>query len=659
MPTIIQPKQKLTLETIFRVLSLNFCIFILAIITLAFFDYLNRTTIITAVLFFGIFSLFYIRKRIKNTKWFTPKREYIAILIILLVVVINSFFWHDLPKGRDPMAYLASAIEISENGGLTFQDDLANPYPPFRELTDSVFISQFLPAYSVYLSIFITLSGIGSLFLANAILLFFALIAIFYTVKSFSNHKTGIGAVLLISSFYSIIWFTRTTDVEILSLFLIWCGIWFFVRGYQNNDYKSLIFGLAFFSLNLLTRGEAFLFFIMYILALTAVLLSDKWESKESHRRQSFYAIFSLWGIVLFIWYLIKFRANYFADIGTEYIENILQFKNLETLIIIIFLLLLLLFVYILLRLFSLNPQTIRKTNYILVFLLSLGYLIYNYLVINSQVSIDWNDLKLYYLTQVFLRYYILLLLPIILYGFYKKHFDKGINRVIFILLPTLIFFLHPGIAVDHPWFMRRFIVTFIPLIYILLAISIRKIKYLKNVAFITFLLLLVVNFSLAWPISFFINHQQVDQELEEFASKFSSNDIVLFQPGWGWQQWSYALHFIYGLNVLPNANGYDHDEFLEIIDNYDNIYIVSPIEPYIYPYFPKSELTKLFEYNLSYKNLESSFDLTNYILEEGSDMDINIINNEFKTIPPSNITESSYNLFIYEFPRNELKNYQ
>lgn len=659
MPTIIQPKQKLTLETVFRVLSLNFCVFILTIVTLAFFDYLNRISIIISVLFFVVFSLLYLRKRIRNTKWFTPKREYIAILIILLVVVINSFFWHDLPKGRDPMAYLASAVEISENGGLTFQDDLANPYPPFRELTDSVFISQFLPAYSVYLSIFITLGNIDSLFLANAILLFFALIAIFYTVKSFSNHKTGIGAVLLISSFYSIIWFTRTTDVEILSLFLIWCGVWFFVSGYQKNDYKSLIFGLAFFSLNLLTRGEAFLFFIMYILALTAVLLSDKWESKKSHRRQSFFAITSLWGIVLFGWYLIKFRANYFADIGTEYVENILQFKNLETLIIIIFLLLLLLFVYILLRLFNLNPQSIRKINYILIFLLSLGYLIYNYLTINSQVTTDWNNLKLYYLTQVFLRYYILLLLPIILYGFYNKYFNKGIKWIIFILLPTLIFFLHPGIAVDHPWFMRRFIVTFIPLIFILLAIGISKIKFIKHAIFVTFLLFLVINFSIAWPISFFTNHEQVDQGLEGFASNFSSNDIVLFQPGWGWQQWSYALHFIYGLNVLPNANGYDLDEFLRIIDNYDNIYIVSTIEPYIYPYFPKTELTKEFEYNLSYDNLDSSFDLTNYILEEGSSMDINFINEEFKSIPPSNIIESSYDLIIYKFPRHELKNYQ
>ena len=98
-----------------------------------------------------------------------------------------------------------------------------------------------------------------------------------------------------------------------------------------------------------------------------------------------------------------------------------------------------------------------------------------------------------------------------------------------------------------------------------------------------------------------FVENDGVTADLESFSANFDEHDLILLQPDWQWQQWSYALHFIYGLDILPNTRGFDRDEFNNLLTDYENIYIISDNEPYSYPYFPDASLELVNEASLEY----------------------------------------------------------
>jgi hypothetical protein len=218
-----------------------------------------------------------------------------------------------------------------------------------------------------------------------------------------------------------------------------------------------------------------------------------------------------------------------------------------------------------------------------------------------------------------------------------------------FIFSPVLIFFKTPQFSPDHPWFMKRFYATVIPFLIIFSCIVLKKvIKDKKGVYTIT-LILIIINLSISLPILAFKENQGVNKQLEYLSNNFDNMDLVLMKPGWQWQKWGYSLHYAYGLNVLPNVNGYKEKDFPEILKKYNNIYIISDQRFNIYPGYEDNNMKYLYDWKLNYAYLEKKDWFNNYIYSNNESLRINKLKEGLKNIPPQKIKENEEIYYIFQ----------
>jgi len=647
----------MTAESFFRRIFLAAILFLNLNLGLAIFGYFKLNLIIFSLIFFFLtLVLYFAFKTFIKEKIEISKFEILIIIIITFITLFNVLFHHEMPRGRDDMAYIAASAELVGSGSLSFNDLLSYPYHPFRNLGGDTFTSRFLPGYTTYLAIFYILFGSQSIFWANALLIFPSLLIIYFLGKELSNRKTGLISVLLISTFYTFFWFPRRTISENLLMFLLLFGSWLTVYAFKKKRAGYFFLALPVFSFSILVRGEAIGYLITFLLILSLGLIKFKKEIKNNLQ-------FIIPGTILFLTNLYLFKS--YGDLyGTGYIDYVIKNANNAlwfiwgldylTLFFILLGIILLFIVYYLYKnkFFIIKESKIakfRNIGLLFTFLLFMGYEIFALYQFKSNEYIKWNFFDNQYVFFSFIKYYLIIYVGIIFYGIYKKYYSKIVYALVFILSPTFIFFKSPHIAPDHPWFMRRFYPVIIPLFIILASIVLVKIFKDKKKIYTVVLILIITNFSISIPIVAFKENQGVEEQLEDLAGKFNETDLVLMEPGWQWQQWGYALHYVYNVNILPNVDEYKKDNFLDLLKKYNKVYIISTKRYNIYPGYEDNHLKYLHEWNLKYSYLERDSWLTYYIDNNREKLEIRKLKEGLKNIPPQKINQTEETYYVFE----------
>ena len=635
-------------------------------LTLAFFSILNISGLILLAIF-GLFNYFAISglflltvlgilyslrglftNKTGQSKGFN-KKEGLVILAILALVIINGLFHHHLPRGRDDMAYIATAVKISESHSLKFQDELSYPFPPFRQIaSDDVFTSRFAPGYSTYLSLFYSIGDLKLLFWANVPLLFLTLLSIFYIGKSLYSRKVGIVACLLFFVFFSTIWFTRRTNSEILFMAVFWSGIWMFLYGWQKNKINWLLASLTCFTLNILVRPEG----IIYLLPLVVILpiLIIKRKILRHRGKNLFLSVLTglsiLVNIGLFIAYLKLYGSDYYNEVITASMGSLPSLKNV---------LLVILGISLFLVAYFIKNIYFKVSLLVVMFLGAIFYIIdYHNFLVNYEFT-SWSKLEPYYIFQSFNKYLLIPFILLALLGFFFKLFNSKTYVLIILAAPSLVFVISPGIALDHPWFMRRFISVLIPLIFILFSVVLYRFTRQNSKYFYYFsVIFFLINFSVSLPILGFQENQGVEKQLQSLADKFDEDDVIFMEPDWQWQQWAYALHYVYGLRVVPRLDNIPPAKITSLIAESNNIYVMAGSQYYRHPLFENNQYHFIDTFRIKYQILAREADLTHHARTLENELKIDFVRDELANLPPKNIDRADYGFYIFQVERIE-----
>ncbi|MCX6764041.1 MAG: glycosyltransferase family 39 protein [Candidatus Moranbacteria bacterium] len=462
----------------------------------------------------------------------TYSREIILVGIALLAISFWFAYFSEptVFTGRDQGSFAETAIQIVKNKSLNFsfpvEKEFFNVYGPGKALNFPGFAytqggklaTQFPLGYSLWLAFFYAIFGLKGFAIANALTFFIFALFFYLLARLYLNLYPALTALLLILSSFVFAWIVKFTLSENLALALIWPGLYFFARFYKDEKKRFLSAAIVFFGLFLFVRVEG----IIFLLIALGILLA-RYQKK----------IFSALG---------KANAWLISIIGVVYILNI--FIN---------------------RYFYLN-------------------LIKN-LLKSSLVSANGEQVGLFgemlNVGQVLLAYGLIIFIVMgivgIIWTFRQK--NKEIIIPFLIIAPTFLYLFNPGISDDHPWMLRRFVFTLIPIcIFYTVWFLNRFFQKRIFIFYILSLLLFLTNLSVSIPYFGFIPHRRLLQQIETLSYNFGEKDLILVDQqatGDGWSMLAGPLQFIFNKQAAYFLNPND----LARIDKsrFSGIYFIIP----------------------------------------------------------------------------------
>ena len=533
-----------------------------SILALAVFGYFTVFPVTLLTIIFGIISLFYIYIVVARSKgdW-KNKYAIISFIIIVVFAIFSGYFHHDLPTGRDDLSYIYAADRLSISGSLEWVDYFSRPVHGVRNLEGDTFTSQFLPSYTSYLAVYNLFGGLDLLMWANVLLILLAFGVIYYLVRELARRKASLIALILLLSSYVFFWFPKRTNVENISIFLIWFGIWLAVLSIKKQKFIYLLGGLIPFSLLSLTRPEGLIFFVMYLLVALYLTFTRYRKNIFENKIRSLVGItVVIVNLVIFYYYVAYYKAGYILTQAVDVFESFdFIYENIGVLF--FFLLAISAFIVALIKLR--NKIDFQKFLYWVILIAIVAFEII-FIVTTKAGELNWTIYRTQYVLENFVFYFYFLYVFIILLGLRKKLFTFKEFLIALILLPAFFFIIEPNIALDQPWFMRRFFPTLIPLFVILSAtilvklnLSSKKLRYIV-ISFI------VIGIVITRSIFSFVEHDGLKNQVEELNKIFPENALVVMNPGWSWQKIALMQHYFYNIDALPNIDLYRSEEFIK-----------------------------------------------------------------------------------------------
>ncbi len=471
-----------------------------------------------------------------------------------------------------------------------------------------------------------------------------------------------------------------------------------------NKNLRRVMWGFLPISLTILVRGEGLLYLATFSLAFLFVLWKFKRQMKKERLafasiavrkkpmdspsvktglnlgRSALLFLFPLAAIILFLRYLALYNGSYIWGHAVSILYNFGDFivlwipVNLLTVTryaviykVFIFLGLILLggVIYLIYRfrqrisvLSWKFPKKFSKGQFFLGFILTF-LLIFNLTLISHyhwQEFVNWQTYRIQYVFIILGKYFLLPYFIIFLIRLWGPRFlNQGFYYTAFILSPVVVFILDPFVGLDQPWFLRRFYPTLIPFLFVLAAWGLLKLKLGMRARMTIIILLLAINLWVASPVLFFREYQGVQKELEDLVPRFEKNSLILMDPGWQWQQWGYALHYIYGLDVLPEYDRFSAEEMQRLIQSHREVYVVSKKGPEAkniidYPGFPQDKLQYLDEIRLFYPVLLSTTNLTDYIQDKETAVSTVVLLQKYQEALPREKDIEDTTLYIYRY---------
>jgi len=671
------------LEKSFLRICLSFTFYLSTILALAVFGYFTTLFVAFVTILFVIVSLYFVFTCATRPNKEKPRKiAVISFLVITIFSLFVGYFHHDLPTGRDDFSYIYAADRLSQSGSLEWEDYFSRPVHGVRNLGGDTFTSQFLPTYISYLAVYNMFGGLEALMWANVLLVLLTFGVIYYLVRLLADKKASLIALILLLSSYVFFWFPKRTNVENISIFLIWLGVWLAVLSIKKEKPIYLIGGLIPFSLLSLTRPEGLIFFAVYFVVAIYLIFS---RYKKTIFNKEFLNLAGLivvaLNIAIFYFYIVFYKAGYILTQAIDVLEGFdFIYKNVSVLLLFVLVLSIIAIAFVRLR---------KKVNFQqLLFWAIIGGIITFEIIFFVRVNagdLTWIIYRTQYVLENFVFYFYFIYIFIILLGLRKKLFSQKEFLVALLLLPAFFFIIEPNIALDQPWFMRRFFPTLIPLFVILSAVVLVKLNIPRGKLKYIVFSLVMIGIITTRSIFIFVEHDGLKDQVEEFNEIFTEGALVVMKPGWGWQKIALMQHYFYDVDALPNIDLYRPEEFkkvlpnllmqypnweksdddllavmnwqmdkaeqyfVELLSSYSDIYVVTDEETsHFFRGFDDQNLEFVNDFTFTYKELNKESNLTGYI-QQTEIIDMKKVRNLQNSIPPSLINTEEIELFVYK----------
>jgi hypothetical protein len=485
--------------------------------------------------------------------------------IILFTILLSSFTIPTIFGGRDEGSLSNSALLINKDHGLNHQSKLINTFgtiygegkalnfPGFfyQKTTDTNFIlkSQFLPGYSSYLANFAYASNPNSLKFANALPLIIFLLAFYLIIYTLTkSRKSSILGITLLASLTPIGLFYKFTLSEIFFASLIWPSLYFLIKYLQNKNsaFSVVYYWLIFIPLlpTVFIRIEAL--GIIFTLVLILILKSHKELQKPNYQIP-----------ILLTTLLSVISLFIFSDFFIIALKGLLgSFTNLST---------------------ETTAPALK----------------------HSFIPKNWQD---FYLLKLFYSYNLIPLFFFAILGIWKFIKEKKwlLTIPLFLFGITGFYLVDANISMDHPWMLRRFIFSIIPLA-ILYTVLFLHYHPLQRKFLHTFIISLLIfsNILMALPFITFQQNSSLTEQITVLSKQFKSNDLILVSQkssGSGWSLISEPLRNIHNKQAIYFFNPEDYAKINKT--QFNKIYLIVSDEE-IDLYNKKLPLRKVKSYTL------------------------------------------------------------
>lgn len=445
-------------------------------ILLAIFGIFNSINLLLTTGFILLFFFWLFKRKIFQKE----KMDHFSLVILIIIFLEGLFLsWFSSPTvfgGRDEGSYSNSAILLVEKGKLStsstlikefekiYKEGKALNFPGFYYEKSGQLKSQFLPAYPVWLAIFYQFFGLKGLKFANlfpfVIFIFsiFSLFRIFLFQKDpdFSTKKQNLFSLLpvgLLLSSLPLAIFYKFTLSEIWFASLLWMAI-YLTAIYFSSQRNRAVYYLIFLPLLLfpISRIEGPIILFMFLLFL---ILEDSINLKKVEYQLPFAVLAGMFFLTI-LW-----EPNFFVSALKGVAEPLIPGQK--------------------------SISILKEKN---------------------LWPDDWKD---FYLAKIFFTYnlwpfWLMMFTSIfvLLKNFWKNlhaknHLEFSLPLMpFFIILPTFFYFWDTNISLDHPWMLRRFLFSLIPLAIFYSTFFLKNI-FQKSTFVFYFLIvaLLLTNFSL------------------------------------------------------------------------------------------------------------------------------------------------------------------
>jgi hypothetical protein len=463
----------------------------------------------------------------------------IVPVIALAVSFITCYFaTPTIFGGRDQGAISTAAIYLSQNHQMKFatpvSQDLFQKYGPGKALNypgfdytkDGKLLSRFPVGYTSYLASAYNLFGLKGIQFANAIPLFLFLVLFWLTLSEFFSKNISFFGFLLAASFFPFLWFAKYTLTETYALFLIWTGIYFFIK-FQGSALKSkkvepfyVFVAFAALGLSALVRIEGIIF-LLIVIGYVHLLARKKIIQKPNNHRYLFFFI----AFFLFLYLFLNFPT--LLDSLKNIAKVFLPVSSKDS-----------------------GPSANLYSRLITIFL---NYNLFIY-VASGFVAI------IYFLCN------------------FRKFFYKAEFIPLLLLFPSLIYLFLPLITLDDPWMLRRYAFAVFPMLIFYSVYAFNKFFYHRSFLYGALAILVVANVFVSGIFLKTSENKELLPQIKQISQNFGPKDLILVDrlaTGSGWSLMSEPLASIFGKQAVYFMNADD----LQVIDQsrYKNIYLITP----------------------------------------------------------------------------------
>ncbi len=498
-------------------------------------------------------TVYFVKKGIIKIQPHLKTEKILMILIILLAVVLSIYTTPTIFGGRDEGAFSNAAVMLAQDHQLTHSSDLiqnfaqiygqgkALNFPGFIYDASGALKSQFLPGYIAWAGMWYSFFGPVGLAFVNLLPLLTFLFAFYlitkrlvsYVSQKFKKNQPNntelisILSLAILATFLPLIVFYKFTLTELFFASLIWMTIHFLLRYFEEKSYPNFLLVIFPMILASFVRVEA----VALIFVLLAIFILKDYNHAKQTRYQFWYAVLALVMLASLI-----INRHFFVEALKGFGEGFLPNAELGA-----------------------ASYSLEKF---------------------SPIPDDWQD---FYLLKVLFNYNILALIFLAII-YVTSLFRKKTWIVLFpffLLAPTLIYLVDANITLDHPWMLRRFVFSIIPLAVLYSLLLLGGIREKFKIFFWTIVVVILLT-NILQSLFFVVPSQNKSllNQTEQLSRNFSSQDLVLVAQsasGSGWSQMAEPLRNVLGFNAtyfFRPSDFYDLDQ-----EKYENIYLITSKE--------------------------------------------------------------------------------
>jgi voltage-gated potassium channel Kch len=485
-------------------------------------------------------------------KVLATRSDWLALGIISIFLFLSFLtFEPSIFSGRDQGSISEAAIRLTKSHSIrsaspaiqTFSQiygpGKALNFPGFYYTPNNEITTQFPLPYIAWLAVFYDVFGLVGFIIANTLLYLAAGLALFRLALHFTNFKFSVLALLFFTTTFIFSWILKMTLSENLAMALLWPAILFLVEFLEKPSSRLLSLILLASGLLFFVRIEGIAFFLI----IGAILIiSEPGRSmilKKDYRKK-----------LLFL--LATFLLIFILTLG----ENFSAYREI-------------------------------------------GKAFFSSDIFSPQASGDPTDTwggSMIYILRIFSLYGLISFLALGSAGIISTAIKKQWQLLVpfLVVSPTFLYLFHSYISSDHPWMLRRFAFSLLP---VLILYSIIFLHHYQSGKFsqanvvsawrTTFSALVIIsvfvtNLFIFSRFVFLPENRDLLPQVEKISQNFNDQDLILVDrlaTGDGWTMMTGPLSLIFNKQAVYFFNPADFSKIDQ--GRFSNIYLVAPDENY------------------------------------------------------------------------------